>query len=158
MTEVPHVLLVEDNPADADLIRESLETSGVQVDLSVAVNGAEAVAYLRKQEQYGAAVTPDLILLDLNLPGVHGKTVLRQIKQDAQLKGIPVSVLTSSTAERDVAESYTLGANCYVVKPLDFNNFQGIIQEMQQFWFGIVKLPARNGARARLSSQSGLMT
>ena len=109
MTEAAHVLLVEDNPADADLIREGLESSKVQVELSVAINGPDAVAYLRKQGRYSGAATPDLILLDLNLPGIHGKTVLREIKQDAQLKGIPVSILTSSTAESDVAESYALG-------------------------------------------------
>jgi two-component system, chemotaxis family, response regulator Rcp1 len=135
------VLLVEDNPADADLTREGFATSTLQVELTVAVSGTEAVDMIRKRGRHSAAATPDLILLDLNLPGLDGRAVLREIKQDEELKRIPVSILSSSTSEGDVTQSYKLGANCYVVKPLDFKSFQGIVQSIEKFWFSVVKLP-----------------
>jgi two-component system response regulator len=141
MTRPFRVLLVEDNPADADLTRESLEASTLPIELSVAVSGTEAIEYIRKQGRHASAPTPDLILLDLNLPGIDGKTVLAEIKQDAELKRIPVSMLTSSASEKDVAQSYSLGANCYVVKSIDFQSFQGIVRALENFWFAIVRLP-----------------
>lgn len=120
------VLLVEDNPADADLTRESLAASSLAIELKVAVSGTDAVDYIHKRGRFAArAAPPDLILLDLNLPGIDGKAVLAEIKRHAQLRRVPVSVLTSSTSEKDIVQSYDLGANCYIVKPLDFKSFQG---------------------------------
>jgi DNA-binding response OmpR family regulator len=135
------VLLVEDNPADADLTRESFRGSARPIALNVAVSGSEAVEYLHKRGKFAGAETPDLILLDLNLPGIDGKGVLAEIKQDAKLKRVPVSVLTSSTSEKDVVQSYELGANCYIVKPLDFKTFQAIIKVVEHYWFSVVRLP-----------------
>ncbi|MGA9528692.1 MAG: response regulator [Terriglobales bacterium] len=135
------VLLVEDNPADADLTRESFATSALPVELTVAINGQEAIECVHKRGRYASAPTPDLILLDLNLPGMDGIGVLTEIKQDAELRSIPVAIFTSSTAPRDIARSYRLGANCYVVKPIDFKSFQGAVQELETFWFATVKLP-----------------
>jgi len=135
------VLLVEDNAADVDLTREGFSTSSVPVDLSVTMSGAEACDYIRKRGRHNSATTPDLILLDLNLPGIDGKAVLRELNQDAKLRRIPVTILTSSTADRDVAESYDIGANCYLVKPLDFKSFQVILRTVEKFWFDTVTLP-----------------
>lgn len=141
MTKAIQILLVEDNPADADLTRESLSTSTLEIDLTVAVNGKDAVDFIHKRGRFATAATPDLILLDLNLPGIDGRGVLADIKQDTELKRIPVSILTSSESERDIARSYELGANCYVVKPIDFKSFLNIVRGVENFWFGIVKLP-----------------
>ena len=132
---------MEDNPADADLTRETLSTSPLEIQLTVAVNGTEAVDCVHKRGRFNAAPTPDLILLDLNLPRLDGKGVLGEIKKHAELRKIPVSILTSSSSERDVTETYQLGANCYVVKPIDFKSFQAIVRELEKFWFGTVKLP-----------------
>jgi two-component system, chemotaxis family, response regulator Rcp1 len=136
-----HILLVEDNPADADLIRESLRSSRYEIELIVAVNGREALDCIHKRGKFAGAPTPKLILLDLNLPGIDGRGVLADIKQDADLKKIPVSMLTSSAAERDITQAYNLGANSYVVKPLDFKSFQAIVRALEDFWFDVVTLP-----------------
>lgn len=141
MSDLVRVLLVEDNPADADLTREGFATSEMPVELNVATSGTEAVDYVRKRGRHSDAATPDLILLDLNLPGIDGRAVLKELKQDAELRRIPVSVLTSSTAANDITMSYSLGANCYVVKPLDFKSFQTIVRAIERFWFDTVKLP-----------------
>jgi chemotaxis family two-component system response regulator Rcp1 len=146
MTDSVRVLLVEDNPADADLTREGFAGGSLRVELTVAASGTEAVDFLHKRGRHCSAATPDLILLDLNLPGIDGKAVLKEIKQDTELRHIPVSILTSSTAERDVAQSYNLGANCYVVKPIDFKSFQGTVQSLETFWFDTVKLPREQEA------------
>lgn len=143
MAEPIQVLLVEDNPGDADLIREGLETSQLQIELTVVANGTEAINLLRKRGHFASRLPPDLILLDLNLPGLDGRAVLRNIKRDDELRHIPVCVLSSSTAEIDVLESYHMGANCYVVKPIDFKTFQGIVRAVENFWFTVVKLPQR---------------
>jgi two-component system, chemotaxis family, response regulator Rcp1 len=135
------VLLVEDNPGDADLTRESLEASHLPIELTVAVNGTQAIDMLHKRGPFASRRTPDLILLDLNLPGLDGRAVLWIIKKDDGLRRIPVCVLTSSAAEMDVLESYHLGANCYVVKPIDFKTFQGLVRAVENFWFTVVKLP-----------------
>lgn len=139
--ESVRIFLVEDNPGDADLTRESLERSARPVELTVAVSGTEAVDYIHKRGRFASAPTPDLVLLDLNLPGIDGRKVLAEIKQHAEWKRVPVSILTSSAAEEDIAESYDLGANCYVVKPLAFKSFEAIVQALGNFWFSIVKLP-----------------
>lgn len=146
MPRVIQILLVEDNPADADLTRESFGSSPFKVELTVAVNGKEAVECVHKRGRFASAATPDLILLDLNLPGIDGKGVLAEIKQHAELKRIPVSILTSSSSERDIAQSYELGANCYMVKPIDFKSFQTIVRAVEEFWFGVVKLPEQGEA------------
>lgn len=143
MTTPIQILLVEDNPGDADLTRESLAASKLRIDLTVVVTGAEALDFMHKRGRFASASRPDLILLDLNLPGIDGRAVLEDIKHDADLKRIPVCILTSSAAETDVVQGYNLGANCYVVKPLDFKTFQGIAQAVEGFWFTIVKLPSR---------------
>ncbi|HLW85681.1 MAG TPA: response regulator [Candidatus Sulfotelmatobacter sp.] len=156
MTDPIHVLLVEDNPGDADLTREGLETSKLKLDLTVAVNGSQAVDMLHKRGPFVGQPTPDLILLDLNLPGLDGRAVLSDIKQDDGLKHIPVCVLTSSSAEIDVLESYNLGANSYVVKPIDFKTFQKIVRAVESFWFTVVKLPVREGGgKARVGYREG---
>lgn len=143
MTELIQVLLVEDNPGDADLTRESLEASSLPIELTVAVNGTQAIDMLQKRGPFASRRNPDLILLDLNLPGLDGRAVLWNIKRDDGLRGIPVCVLSSSAAEIDVLECYHMGANCYVVKPIDFKTFQGIVRAVESFWFTVVKLPNR---------------
>ena len=136
-----HVLLVEDNPADADLTRETLETSKLHLELSVAIDGIEAMRFLRREGEHAGASRPDLILLDLNLPKKDGRQILSEIKADDAFRRIPIVILTSSDAERDVAQSYALGANCYVTKPVDLKAFQAIVQAVEDFWFTVVKLP-----------------
>ena len=149
MPQIMRVLLVEDNAADADLTREAFAAGSTPVELQVAVNGHDACDYIRKRGRHISAVTPDLILLDLNLPGIDGRMVLKQIKQDVDSRRIPVSILTSSTSERDVNQSYDLGANCYLVKPLDFKSFQGIVRAIEGFWFDTVRLPQAGGSRGK---------
>ncbi len=149
MSEPLQVLLVEDNPADADLTRESLQGSSRPIVLSVAVTGTEALDYVHRRGRFASAQIPDFILLDLNLPGIDGRGVLADLKQHAELKCVPVSILTSSTSEKDVEQSYRLGANCYIVKPLDFKSFQVIIRGVENFWFTLATLPRAPGGPAR---------
>lgn len=141
METLIRVLLVEDNPADADLTREGFKESALPIELTVCGNGLDAVEYIQRRGRYVSAAVPDLILLDLNLPGIDGKAVLQEIKEDSELRSIPVSILTSSTSDRDVAQSYQLGANCYLVKPIDFRSFRKTLRTMETFWFGTVRLP-----------------
>jgi two-component system, chemotaxis family, response regulator Rcp1 len=135
------VLLVEDNHADADLTRETLETGRVRVTLEVVADGVEALDYLHRRHRFASATRPDLILLDLNLPRKDGREVLIEIKEDPGLRMIPVVVLTSSDAEADIVRSYHLRANCYVTKPVDLGAFQRIVKALEGFWFTIVRLP-----------------
>jgi two-component system response regulator len=135
------VLLVEDNDADVELTRETLEGSRLDVELSVACDGIEAIDFLRGQSAAPYSDAPDLILLDLNLPRVDGREVLVTIKADHRLKTIPVVVLTSSDAESDIVSSYRLGANCYITKPNDFSAYQRVVEALEGFWFSVVKLP-----------------
>ena len=135
------ILLVEDNPGDADLAREALETSKVHNSLHVVGDGEAAMAFLRQQGNYAAAPRPDLVLLDLNLPKKDGREVLAEIKSDENLKCIPVVVLTTSKAEEDILKTYNLHANCYISKPIDLNQFIKVVQAIEEFWFTIVKLP-----------------
>ncbi len=139
------ILLIEDNPADADLARETLEMNKLFLQLFVVSDGVEALDFLFQRGRYTKAVRPDLIVLDLNLPRKDGRQVLAEIKQNAEVKRIPVVVLTSSDAESDIARSYDLGANCYVTKPLDLKAFQAIVKAIEQFWFTIAKLPPSDG-------------
>jgi chemotaxis family two-component system response regulator Rcp1 len=135
------ILLVEDNPGDVRLTREALREGKVRNRLSVATDGAEAIAFLRRQGEFADATRPDLILLDLNLPRKDGREVLAEIKADPALKYIPVVVLTSSKAEEDVLRAYDLHANCYVTKPVDFDQFIRVVKSIEDFWFTIVQLP-----------------
>ncbi|MHC5733712.1 response regulator [Nostoc sp.] len=135
------VLLVEDNPGDAQLTRIALEDSKISIHLNVVEDGVEAMAFLRKQDKYAKAAHPDIVLLDLNLPRKDGREVLAEIKGDENLKRIPVVVLTTSQAEEDILKAYNLCANCYITKPVDFDQFVKIVQSIENFWFAIVKLP-----------------
>lgn len=135
------ILLVEDNPGDADLTRASLEASQVPTELMVLGSGIEALEFIHRRGPFASVPRPDLILLDLNLPGVDGHGILAEIKQHAEMKRIPVSILTSSADESDVAKSYDLGANSYVVKSFDFESHQKIVRSIETFWFTTAKLP-----------------
>ena len=135
------ILLVEDNPGDVELTREALHDSKVHMRLHVVSDGVEALAFLRRQGKYADVPRPDLMLLDLNLPRKDGRGVLAEVKQDPDLKQIPVVILTSSQAEQDILRAYELQANCYVTKPVDLDQFITIVRSIEQFWFTIVKLP-----------------
>ena len=135
-------LLVEDNPGDVRLTQEALKSHKVQNNLHVVTDGEEAMAFLRRQGKYKNAPRPDIILLDLNLPKKDGREVLAEIKSDANLKTIPVVIITSSEAEQDVIKSYNLNANCYVTKPVDLDQFIKVVQSINDFWLTIVKLPS----------------
>ena len=137
------ILLVEDSAADVRLTREALRETKLINRLTVASDGVQALAMLRNQGQYADLPRPDLILLDLNLPKKNGRAVLEEIKQEPDLKRIPVVVVTSSTAEEDVVRSYDLHANCYVTKPLELGNFVEVVKAIEDFWVGIVKLPPK---------------
>ncbi len=136
------ILLVEDNPADALIAREALSEAKLINTIHLAEDGVEALEFLHRQGKFAAAPRPDLILLDLNLPRKNGREVLAEIKEDEQLKSIPVVVLTTSSAEEDVLQSYKLHANCYVIKPVEFDRFVKAIQSIRHFWFSVVTLPA----------------
>ena len=139
------VLLVEDNPGDVRLTLEALKDGKVNKHLSVVEDGVEALAFLRREGKYADASRPDLILLDLNLPKKDGREVLAEIKTDEDLKRIPVVVLTTSKAEEDILKTYNLHANCYITKPVDFDQFV-VVRLVEDFWFTIVKLPRSDGA------------
>ena len=135
------ILLVEDNPGDVRLTQEALGEAKVRNNLAVAKDGVEALSYLRREPPFEEASRPDLILLDLNLPRKDGREVLAEIKADANLRRLPVVVLTTSSAEKDVLESYNLYANCYITKPVDLDQFVRIVSSIEDFWLTIVKLP-----------------
>jgi CheY-like chemotaxis protein len=135
------ILLVEDDPGDVLITKEALEHSKVFNALHTASNGEEALAFLRREGAYADAVVPDLILLDLNLPRVDGREVLAQVKEDPVLRRIPVVVLTTSQADEDVLRSYDLHANAYVTKPVDFDRFVQVVQQVDEFFFTVVRLP-----------------
>jgi two-component system response regulator len=137
------ILLVEDNPADVRLTVETLKEEKIYNILLVVGDGEEALAFLRQQGKYSNAVRPDLILLDLNLPKLDGRQVLKEIKTDDKLKSIPVVVLTVSTSEVDILKSYNLHANCYITKPVDLGQFSKVAKAVQNFWLTIVKLPPK---------------
>lgn len=141
MSKPLEVLLVEDDEDDVLLTKEALKDSKVIVSMAVAPDGDDALKRLRRQPPFEDAPVPDLILLDLNLPRVSGREVLKELKGDPVLKKIPVVVLTTSAADTDVLKCYDLGANCYITKPVDFAQFQRIIKVIDEFWLTIVKLP-----------------
>ena len=135
------ILLVEDNPGDVRLTIEGLKEGKILNNLSVVSNGVEAMAFLRQEGQYANVSRPELILLDLNLPRKDGREVLAEIKNDDDLKRIPVVILTSSQAEQDIVKSYNLHANCFITKPVELDQFIGVIKSIEQFWLTVVKLP-----------------
>ena len=135
------ILLVEDNAADARLTREGLKQAGIVNALHVAEDGDQALDYLYRRNGFGSEPRPNLILLDLNLPGTDGRTVLRTIKQDKNLRSIPVVVLSVSEAEADIAQSYESHANCYIPKPIEFDGFLAAVRAVEDFWFTVVRLP-----------------
>jgi two-component system, chemotaxis family, response regulator Rcp1 len=135
------ILLVEDNPGDIRLTQETLTDSKMHNNVIVVYNGEEALAYLYRRGEYRNAVRPDLIILDLNLPKKGGHEVLEQVKEDPELKHIPIVILTSSKAEEDILKTYNLHANCYVTKPLDLEQFCTVVNTIESFWLSIVKLP-----------------
>jgi two-component system, chemotaxis family, response regulator Rcp1 len=136
------ILLVEDNEADVRLTQEVLTDSKVRNNLIVANDGAEALSCLRRQGRFKNSARPDLILLDLNLPVKDGREVLAQIKEDSELKTIPVVILTTSKAEEDILKTYKLHANCYITKPVDLDQFVTVVRYIEDFWLAIVKLPS----------------
>jgi len=142
-SKVIDILLVEDNPGDVRLAQEALKESKVRNKLFVVDDGVEAMEFLRRQGKYASAPRPDLILLDLNLPRKSGREVLAEVKEDEDLKRIPVVVLTVSKAEEDIIKCYDHHANCYVTKPLDFNQFMQVTKTIDDFWLTIVRLPPK---------------
>jgi chemotaxis family two-component system response regulator Rcp1 len=136
-----NILLVEDNPADVLLTMEALKEGDISHELNVVNDGADAVAYLRQKGKYTGVVLPDIILLDINLPKKNGFEVLAEIKEDPRLKSIPVIILTTSSAKQDVRRAYDLHANCYIVKPLDFDAFLNVVRSIEDFWLTVAKLP-----------------
>ncbi len=135
------ILLVEDNPGDVLLITLAMNESKMKIIIDNVTDGEQAVEYLKKEGKYGDATRPDLILLDLNLPKKSGFEVLKEIKEDEELRRIPIAVLTMSRAEEDILRSYNLHANCFISKPIDFEQFSKVVKSIEDFWFTIVKLP-----------------
>jgi two-component system, chemotaxis family, response regulator Rcp1 len=140
-TRPAEILLVEDNPGDVRLTLEALKETPLPNHISVAKDGEEAIHFLRRHGAFANAPRPDLILLDLNLPKKSGREILSELKQDPKLRRIPVVVLTSSTAEKDVLEAYDLSANCYVTKPVDLDQYLDVLRKIQDFWLNVARLP-----------------
>ena len=136
------ILLVEDNPGDARLTEEALKSGKLHNELHHAADGETALRFLRREGEFQHAPRPDLILLDLNMPGMDGRELLVHIKADPKLAAIPVCVLTTSDADEDILRSYELHASCFVTKPVDFEKFIEIVQQIERFWFSIVSHPS----------------
>jgi len=141
--ETIDILLVEDNPGDVRLTKEALKDAKVLNEVYVVQDGVEAMQFLHREESFSNMPTPDLILLDLNLPKKDGREVLAEIKQDPKLKRIPVVILTTSKSDEDIIKTYNLHANAYITKPVDLNRFIDIIHTLEEFWFSIVRLPPK---------------
>jgi chemotaxis family two-component system response regulator Rcp1 len=141
MAKPIEVLLVEDSDGDARLAQEAMKDAKVLNHISRVEDGVEAMAYLRKEGKYNKAIRPDLILLDLNMPKKDGREVLAEIKNDRDLRRIPVVILTISKAEEDIIKTYNLHANCYITKPVDLAQFLDVVKSIESFWLTIVKLP-----------------
>ena len=138
--DVIQILLVEDNPGDIRLTQEALKEGTIRNELHVVKDGVEAIEFLKRKGKYIAHQTPDIILLDLNLPRKDGREVLAEIKSDENLKLIPVIILTTSDADLDIQKSYKLHANCFITKPVDLDQFIFIIRQIETFWFTVVKI------------------
>ncbi|HTZ62390.1 MAG TPA: response regulator, partial [Thermoplasmata archaeon] len=134
---------VEDNPADARLVREVMRDSKILNEIHWVPDGVEAMTFLRRQGKYANAPRPNLMFLDLNMPRKDGREVLREVKADPELRRIPIVVMTSSQAEEDIARAYDQHANCYVRKPIDFEQFHSVVKTLENFWFSTVELPTR---------------
>ena len=139
-----HILLVEDSPGDARLIFEAFKESKLKTKISIAVDGVEALAFLKHEGKYSGSLRPDLMLLDLNLPRKDGRELLDEIKSDDDLKSIPVLVLTTSSSRDDIVGSYARHANSYITKPADMDEFLEVVKSVENFWFDIAKLPPRD--------------
>jgi CheY-like chemotaxis protein len=137
------ILLVEDNPGDARLTREAFAQGTVRTNMHHARDGEQAIAFLRRQNGFHDAPTPDIVILDLNLPRRGGREVLEDMKSDPALRQIPVVVLTSSQAQEDVLNSYRLHANCFITKPGDLETLIRVAQSIEEFWFKLVRLPSK---------------
>jgi DNA-binding response OmpR family regulator len=133
------ILLIEDNPGDARLTQEALKDGKIKNNLSIIYDGEEAMDFIYKRNKHKDAVRPDLIILDLNLPKKSGQEILAEIKEDEDLKTIPVIILTTSKSEEDIIKSYQLNANCYLVKPIDLNSFFEVVKSIEGFWLSLVK-------------------
>jgi len=140
-TEKIIVLLVEDNPADADLMQEHLEQTTIDLDLNIVKDGVEAMDFLYRKGRYKNSPRPDLILLDLNIPRKNGLDVLEAIKSDGDIRRIPIVVLTSSHTEKYIINSYELNASAYVTKPVDLAGFTTLVKSIEEFWFNLVSFP-----------------
>ena len=141
------ILLVEDNPGDVRLTLEIFKEGKLANKIITVEDGVEAMAYLRREGKYANALRPGLILLDLNLPRMDGRSVLEEIKCDKSLKVIPIIILTTSAAEEDVLRSYNLHANCYITKPVDLIQFTNVVRTIESFWLTVVKLPSGGSLR-----------
>jgi len=138
------ILLVEDSPSDAALTVEALKAGKVVNKLNLVEDGVEAMAYLKCEGKYAKATRPDLIMLDLNLPRKDGREVLAELKNDPVLKTIPIIVLTTSRSDKDILQSYQLNANCYITKPVDFQQFIDVVKTIEKFWLTVVTLPPKS--------------
>lgn len=136
-----NLLLVDDDPGDVDLTLEVMSLSKLKLNIDVVEDGVKAIEYLEKTRNYKKAVTPDLILLDLNMPRKNGREVLDYIKKHEELKTIPVVILTTSDSEGDIEGTYKLGASCYITKPVGLEEFQKVVKAFDDFWFTVVKFP-----------------
>ena len=143
---VVNVLLVEDSPGDVRLTREAFRDVNPQIELHVATDGVDALAFLSREGTYGAAPRPDFILLDLNLPKLDGREVLSRIKKDPKFSTIPTIILTTSDAEADILRSYELRANCYLTKPVEFDRFERVVKSINEFWLTTATLPNQTQA------------
>jgi chemotaxis family two-component system response regulator Rcp1 len=137
------ILMVEDNPGDVRLTVEALKEGKVRNNFHTVEDGVQAMAFLRRQGEYANSPRPDLVLLDLNLPKMNGREVLAEIKQDPDLRRIPVVILTVSKAEQDILKTYNLYANCYITKPVDLDQFLEVVKSIENFWLTVVMLPPR---------------
>ena len=137
------ILLIEDSPSDVALTIEALKAGKIGNNLNHVADGVEAMEYLKQQGSFAKSPRPDLIMLDLNLPKKDGREVLRELKSDPSLKLIPVIVLTTSRSDKDVLQSYELSANCYITKPVDFQQFIDVVKSIEHFWLSVVMLPPR---------------
>ncbi len=137
------ILLIEDNPGDVRLMREALRDCSAGAELKVVADGAQALRYLRREEEFAEAARPCLIFMDLNLPKFDAREILKELKSDTELKAIPVAVLTTSDAERDIREVYELHANCYLRKPADLDSYLEVVRQAVHFWLTVAELPGQ---------------
>ena len=140
---VVDILLVEDDPGDVELTREGLAAGKMFVNLHTVDDGIKALQFLRREAPYSEAVRPDIILLDLNLPRMNGREMLKEIKEEERLRSFPVVVLTTSEADVDILNCYKLGASCYITKPVGFEAFLKVVHSLEDFWFTVVKMPPK---------------